>query len=198
MTKYFLNSGGLKNNPEKALEFFNAIISGLGNRPKILYCFFAEKRESWEEKFESYKKGFLKVVGEKVEPIFELAMPDKFVDQIKKCDVILIHGGDDHLIQCWFSKFDLPHIWEGKVVATSSASSDALVASFWTCDWRGCMDGLGILPIKLIPHYKSNFGSHDPRGPIDWEKAYNELNNFGDKSLPIYALEEGDYVKFEV
>jgi len=198
MTKYFLNSGGLKNNPEKALKFFNEIISGLGNKPKILYCFFAEKRENWEEKFELYKKGFLEIIGEKVEPDFQLAFPDKFVKQVKDCDIVLIHGGDDHLIQYWLSKFDIPKIWEGKIIATNSASSDALAKSFWTCDWRQCMDGLGILPIKIMPHYKSNFGKNDPRGPIDWKKAYDELKNFGDLTLPIYALEEGDYVKFEV
>jgi len=38
----------------------------------------------------------------------------------------------------------------------------------------------------------------DPRGSIDWESAKKELENFGDKSLPIYALEEGEFAIFEV
>jgi len=59
------------------------------------------------------------------------------------------------------------------------------------------MDGLGIFPIKFIPHYKSNFGSEDPRGSINWKKAYEELKDFGDTNLPIHALEEGDFVVIE-
>ena len=53
------------------------------------------------------------------------------------------------------------------------------------------------MPIKFIPHYNSNYGVDDPRGPIDWQKAKDELAKYGDKALPIYALEEGDFVVFE-
>jgi hypothetical protein len=61
------------------------------------------------------------------------------------------------------------------------------------------MEGLGILPVKFIPHYKSTtYTKGDPRGPIDWSKAYQDLSDFGDKTLPIYALEEGEYVVLQV
>jgi hypothetical protein len=56
------------------------------------------------------------------------------------------------------------------------------------------MDGLGILPMKFIAHYKSSYGGNDPRGPIDWDKAYSELSKYGDTSLPIHALEEGHFI----
>ena len=39
MTKYILNSGGLRNNPEKAKIFFDEVVKGLGSNPKILICF---------------------------------------------------------------------------------------------------------------------------------------------------------------
>ena len=133
-----------------------------------------------------------------VTPTFELALPDSFEEQVKKADAISIQGGDDHLLQYWLKKFSIPKIWEGKIVAASSAGSDALVKNFWTCDWRQCMDGLGILPIKFIPHFKSDYGANDPRGTIDWDKAYKELEECGDKSLPIKALEEGDFIIIEV
>jgi hypothetical protein len=100
-------------------------------------------------------------------------------------------------VQYWLGKFDLPKIWDGKVIATSSASSHALSKQYWTCDWRKCNEGLGILPIKFLAHFKSEYGTSDPRGPIDWDKARKELEEFGDKSLQIYALEEGDFEIFE-
>jgi len=191
MTKYILNSGGLGNEPKLAKEYFNEIVKGLSKNPNILICFFAKQREEWEEKFVQYTNNFKNTLPEDIIPSFELAFPDKFVEQVKKSDAICIYGGDDHLVMYWLKQFDIPKIWEGKVVATNSAGSDALVKHFWTCDWRQSMDGLGILPIKFIPHYKSDFGGDDPRGPIDWEKSYNDLKEFGDKTLPIHALKEG-------
>lgn len=198
MTKYILNSGGLRNQPVKAGQFFNEIVKDLGDCPKILVCLFADMREDWEVKFEEKKVGFLEAMADNIKPIFELAFPDKFDQQVKGNDAIVIYGGDDHLVQYWLKKFDLPNLWRDKVVATSSAGSDALAQHFWVCDWRQCLDGLGILPIKLIPHYKSDYGNNDPRGTIDWDKAYNEIAEYKDKTLPVYALEEGEFIVIEV
>lgn len=195
MTKYVLNSGGIPNNIEGGRRFFAEAVKDLGNNPKVLLCLFAYPRAAWEKKFEEVKQKSL--YPESVDVFLELAFPDKFEDQIKESDLIYIYGGDDHLLKFWFSRFDISKIFEGKVVATNSSSSQMLAKHFWTCDWRQCFDGSGILPIKFISHYKSSYGSDDPRGPIDWDKAYEELKNYGDPALPIYALEEGDFVVFE-
>lgn len=198
MTKYILNSGGLRSNPENATKFINEMVNGLSKNPHILFCFFAEKREDWEEKFNNYTKRFIGWLSSEVEPTFELAFPNRFIEQVKKVDAIYIHGGDDHLLMYWLRQFHLKEMFKDKIVATNSASSDVLSKYFWTCDWRQCMDGLGILPIKFIPHYKSDWGSDDPRGPIDWDKAYDELKEYGEKDLPIYAPEAANYEVFEV
>jgi peptidase E len=146
-------------------------------------------------KYKNYDKHLKESVNLKLET--KMAMPTKFVEQCQWADVIIIAGGDDELLQHWMLKFNIPKIWEGKVVTGLSAGADFLVNSFYTSDWRVVKEGLGIFPIKFIPHYKSDFGKDDPRGPVDWKKAYEELENYGDKSLPIYALEEGDFVVFE-
>ncbi len=198
MTKYILNSGGLRNNISGAKKFMAEMVQGLGEKPKVLFCFFAQPREDWETQFPKYQEGFLDWTPNGVAPEFELAFPETFKEQIKKCDVLYIHGGDDHLMRHWFEQFDLPKIWEDKVVATNSASTHILSESFWTCDWRMCKNGLGILPIKTIAHYESEYGVDDPRGPVDWQAAYQELENYGDKSLPIYALKEGEFKVFEI
>lgn len=199
MTKYVLNSGNVRADLTKAKKYFAEVLEGLGTNPKILFCFFGEKREDWEVKFQSYIGDRLPdYMPSGITPKYDMALPNKFIEQCKWADAIYIHGGDDHLIQYWLRKFEVPKIWKDKVVAVSSASMDALATSFWTIDWRELMDGLGVLPIKTIVHYKSNFGADDPRGPIDWEKAKSELEEYGDKSLPVYALEEGDFVVFEV
>jgi hypothetical protein len=196
MTKYILNSGGVKKNPEVAKKFFAEMVRGFGEHPKVLICCFAQPRQYWEAKFAD-DKARTHLFPEHVQPEFELAFPDTFAEQIAGCDALYIHGGDDHLLLYWLRKFDIPTIWEGKVVATSSASSQALSKHFWTCDWRQTRDGLGVLPIKFIAHFDSDYGADDPRGPIDWDAAYQVLKNYGDTTLPIHALKEAEYVVFE-
>lgn len=195
MTKYVLNSGGLRNAPVLAKAFFAEVLKDLGNTPKLLICNFAKPREYWEETFVQDKQ--MDCLPDDVHPEFKLAFPSTFEEQIKDSDAIYIHGGDDHLLQYWLRQFDLPAIWNKKVVATNSASSHALAKHFWTCDWRQTMDGLGILPIRFLAHYQSDFGADDPRGAIDWEKALEELKQYGDTSLPVHALKEGEYVVIE-
>lgn len=197
MTKYILNSGGLRNYPEKAKIFFSEVVKGLGSNPRILVCFFAIMRQDWERKFVEYSDNYSKIAPEGINPICELALPELFAEQIKKADVVLIQGGDDYLLKYWLSQFNLPKLWEGKTVVGSSAGSNILSSSFWTCDWRICMDGSGIVPIKFLPHYKSDYGLNDTRGPIDWEKGLLELKEYGDKTLPVHALKEGDFVVIE-
>jgi len=197
MTKYVLNSGGMRNNPDGAKRFFAELLKGLGDNPKILLCSFAQPREVWEEKSVTYVDSFNKLMPEGVKPVYKMAMPATFKDDVAETDVIYCHGGDDYLAIYWFSKLGIPGVWDGKVVGTNSGTSDVLVKHSWTCDWRESIDGLGILPIKFIPHFGSNYGDEDPRGPIDWEKAKSDLEAYGDTSLPVYALSEGEFIVIE-
>ena len=198
MTKYVLNSGGAKRAPELKRDFHREIVKDLGANPKILLCNFAQGREYWEIKFDGYANSIREDMPEGIAPEFQLAMPDALVAQCEWADVIYFHGGDDHLLTYWVTQFDYMKLFENKVVATGSASSDMLTTSYWTCDWRACGDGLGILPIKFIPHFESAYGDDDPRGLIDWQAAYDELANYGDTSLPVFALKEGEFIVREV
>ena len=197
MTKYILNSGGSRHYPDLAKKYWAEIFKGLGDKPRLLICLFAQAREEWEKWYAEDQKTLPSFFPEGIHPTLEIALPTTFEDQIKKSDAVYIHGGDDHLLQYWLRKFDLPKIWDGKVVATSSASSNALSKHFWTCDWRQNMDGLGILPIKFLAHFKSDYGVNDPRGLVNWDKALEELKVYGDTSLPAHTLKEGEYIVIE-
>ncbi len=56
------------------------------------------------------------------------------------------------------------------------------------------MDGLGVLPMKFLAHFESSFGNDDPRGAIDWQRSLADLKNYGDVTLPIHPLREGEFV----
>ena len=198
MTKYVLNSGGINNQPALKKQFHRELVKDLNTKPKFVLCDFAQAREYWEAKFPQYSAAIIEDMPEGIVPSIIMAMPDEFAEQCAAADIIYFHGGDDHLLQYWIRQFDVPNIFKNKVIATNSASSQMLSNSFWPCDWRECMEGLNILPIKFIAHYQSNFGANDPRGPIDWQKAYDELAVHGEASLPIHALKEGEYIVLEV
>jgi hypothetical protein len=48
--------------------------------------------------------------------------------------------------------------------------------------------GLGLLPVKVIVHYRSDYNA--PR--IDWDKSYEQLETRGG-NLRILALQEGHF-----
>jgi len=194
MTKYIVNSGSIKHYPDKNKIFLKEFLKDLPDNPKVLFCFFAQKREDWERKYEEKIEGVRQAMPNNNKIQFDLALPDTFERQVVQCDAIIIYGGDDHLLLYWLKQYNIPKIWEGKTVSVSSAASDAMSTHFWTCDWRMAKDGLAILPIKMIPHFKSEYGADDPRGPINWDKAYKELQEYGDKSLPMHALGEGEFI----
>lgn len=194
-TKYILQSGGIKNYPAKKKKFHQEVFAET-KKPKVLICFFAQPRENWEEKYPISCQSIEDDTNANAE--YRLAMPATFVEDCTWADIIYMLGGDDHLSRYWFDQFDLPKIWKGKIVAGNSATSYVLAKHFWTNDWRQCMDGMGILPIKFTGHFKSNYGDGDPRGPIDYDAIYRELKRYGDTTLPTYALKEGDYIVIEL
>ena len=48
---------------------------------------------------------------------------------------------------------------------------------------------MGLLPIKVLVHYRSNYNAPN----INWDKAYAELKAYGE-DLPILTLAEGEFV----
>ena len=82
MTKYILQSGGLKNQPDLAKEYFAELLEGLGDKPKLLWCFFATLPDDCNERFEHYTKLFEPFMPEGVSPVHTNATIDSAVTEI--------------------------------------------------------------------------------------------------------------------
>src|SRR3989338_4704837 len=159
-----------------------------GDPPKILLCLFARPENTWAEVFEKESAALRTYLPEKNLDI-QLANSATFAEQVRWADVIYIRGGiTDMLIEIlqrspeWVSDLD------GKTLAGSSAGADATATHHYNLDKQAVGSGLGLLPIKVIPHWRSDYGD----GIINWDQAYADLKAYGEE-LPIIPLAEGQF-----
>jgi peptidase E len=198
MTKYIVQSGSIKKYPEKMTKYFSEIFKDVHDAPNVLWCFFAIDSEDRQKRYDTYTKLFLSYFPDRTVSTSQLASVDDFEKQVDWADVIMFQGGSTELLMKELKKFDLEILLKGKVVSGSSAGAHMFARHFWSADSRVCGNGFDVLPIKVASHFYSNYGENDPRGPIDWEAAKKELEEYGDTSLPVYALEEGEFVVLKV
>lgn len=190
MIKYILVGGYVHKALDEGKAFCEELIKGIDKKPvKILDCMFARKKEDWQESidrdnifFSKFIKGFE----------LELADPDKFAEQVKNSDVIYLRGGHTSPLIELLSK-DIGWIKElqGKVLVGTSAGGDAIAKYYCVIKTSRVGDGLGLLPIKFIPHWNSDYSDEEVNN-INWAEELKKLKSYKE-DLPIYTLGEGEF-----
>ncbi len=193
MKKFILIGGYPHKAPDGGKALCEEMVMGFSQPVKILDCLFARPQENWEEAFEQDKVFFMRNLPG-VQLQINLARPDTFIAQLQNTDVVYFRGGStqvliDLLNQTpeWINNLDR------KTIAGSSAGMDMLARYCFNLDTLQLEDGLGLLPIKTIPHWKSNYNAPN----IDWAIAKQLLSHYKEE-LPIVALGEGEFKVFEV
>ncbi len=191
MTKYILAGGYLHNASDGGRAFCEELIKNINKKPvKILDCMFARFLNSWEIKFKEDGEFFSKYINN-----FELilASQENFLEQVKSADIVFLRGGETELL---LERLNKTGNWvkelEGKTLVGTSAGGDVISKYSWNLDLKKVEECLGLLPIKFIPHWHSDYDSPN----IDWQKAFQELKEYKE-DLPIYALKEGEFKVFE-
>ena len=192
-TKYILVGGYIHKAKDQGKSFCEELIKGFDETPiKILDCMFARKKESWNESFEKDRIFFERFINNFE---LELADPERFTEQVKNSNIIYLRGGyTTPLIELlskdksWIKELD------GKVLAGTSAGGDAIAKYYCVLKNNRIGDGLGLLPIKFIPHWKSDYSDDEVRD-IDWDSELEKLKKYEDE-LPIYTLSEGEFKVF--
>jgi len=122
-------------------------------------------------------------------------LPEKFTEQVKNSDVIFLRGG---YTQQLFDLLNKDTSWikelNGRVLAGTSAGAEVIAKYYYVLSTPRTGDGFGLLPIKFVPHWKSEYFD-DSTQNIDWERAMKELKDYKEE-LPIYALIEGEFKVF--
>lgn len=192
MTKVILVGGYPRKAQDGGKAFAEELIKDFKQPVKILECLFARPRDNWEKAFAEDKEFFTSLLpNNKLE--FQMALPEKFKEQVKWADAIYIRGGASEAILLELQKQSKGWIEElsGKTLAGSSAGAHAISKYYYGLDDLKIGEGLGLLPLKVIVHYRSNYNA--PK--IDWDKAEQELKNYKGE-LEIVKLREGDFRVF--
>jgi peptidase E len=159
MTTKFVLHGGF--DTEKSVQendlFFLEILKNTNNNLKILLVYFAKDIDSFPKIIDRNIIQFTKNKGNKF-LFFQIAEENLFLDQITQSDIIYFNGGRSKKILEILKKFpDLKLVFKGKVIAGDSAGANILSKYFYSPSSDNVFEGLGILPIKLIPHYREDY-----------------------------------------
>lgn len=193
MTKFILIGGYPHKAADGGKAFCEELVKGASEPVKFLDCLFARPEETWEKGHAQDKELFgSNLPNKRVDMV--PADPTEFIEQLHWADVIYIRGGsNDALREALNKQESWVEALEGKTLAGSSAGANMLSKYFWSPDSLKCGDGLGILPVKVIVHYGSEYNAPN----VDWNKAEVELRAYKE-DLPILKLPEGGFEVREI
>ena len=170
--------------------FCDEIVKSIERRPvKVLDCLFAREEEAWGTRFADDANFFSKNISE-VE--MELATSEKFLEQIKHSDVIFFQGGIPKVFMAVLQTVGDWQKWlEGKVIVASSGSADTFCKYYGVGKTGNIGEGLGILPVKIIPHWQSDYEVN-----INWDELLQKLKSYKE-DLTVFTIKEGEFIVVE-
>lgn len=97
----------------------------------------------------------------------DVATPENFLEKLNSAHVVYFHGGASlKLLEALKNYPDLKEYLAGKIIAGESAGANVWSTSFFSPKANEVFGGLGLLPIKMIPHYKEEYqGKLDATNP---------------------------------
>ena len=153
-TKFILHGGFTPGNKEENnSDFYKEILKDAPEKAKILIVPFAKDIERMPITTERVKGEFNQNRHqEKLD--FEVANEESFIKQVESADIIYFQGGVSLKLLQTLKKFpDLKDSLKGKVVAGESAGANVLSSVFYSPKADDVFEGLGLVPVKIIPHY---------------------------------------------
>lgn len=164
-------------------------------KDKVLSCFFSKPEFRWLRDFNRFKPFFDEVFPESK---VELALPEKFLQQLKDADVVYLHGGESDRLMRNLSEYkSIEDLFNGKTIIGSSAGANYLSTTWWSYGLRQAGKGSGITPLHTIVHYGSTGNDVDHRGPVSWDQAVKDVTEQAGKGAKITPIPEGELVVYD-
>ena len=156
-TEFILHGGFIPGQKQENDEFTKEILKDTSEEVRILLVYFAKELHRIPDNKAEDIAQFNKHKGDK-ELIFEVATEELFEGQTQEADIIYLHGGASAKILEILKKFpNLQKLFQGKIVVGDSAGVNVLSKVFYSVTSGQVLEGLGVLPFKVICHYKQEY-----------------------------------------
>jgi hypothetical protein len=184
---FILLGGRIYSAKDGGKAFCDEILQRVTSRPvRVLDCLFARPESEWVERFGEDGKFFEQHSSE-----FEitLAKSGMFVEQVENADVVFFQGGIPKVLIGALEKEDgWREALQDKIVVGSSGGADVLCQYYGVGKTGRVGEGLGLIPVKFIPHWKNDES-------FDWDTLLENLKNYGE-DLETVVLREGEFKVF--
>jgi peptidase E len=185
-TKFLLHGGRVTIKDERNDSYFRELTKNLEDEETVLFVGFSRIDKTERDAiYERDKTLILAQTNKKLKVVN--AVHENFIDQVSAAQSIHITGGETAaLIKDIQNYPDFAAAIEGKVVGGSSAGANLLSTYCFSNSAGGVIEGLGVLPIRLLVHY----GNPEYRGTDQTVKLLEEYPN----ELELLLLAECEWV----
>lgn len=190
MTKFVLLGGYAHKAPDQGRAFYRELVADRKEAVAVLMCYFARPKEQWGAVFKEDAQTFAGFVPES-KLRFVLADETRFCEQVKEADVVYFKGGETLDLQ---KALQVNPGWEKfiseKTVAGTSAGAEILAALSYNLDHDRLIAGYGLVPVKVLPHYESDY-----KAGVDWASIVHLLRSSSVQG-EVVLLHEGEFKVF--
>jgi len=193
MTTYILHGGRTKIDSASNNLFFKQFTDTVPkNQVKILLCYWAREKETWNELFENDKAKILRESTKKVD-INIIDVSENLPTQLKEADVLYFSGGEEEFLRPYMSRLQfLRKVLDNKVYIGSSMgallASKYYVLSLSNQNEDTVYDGLGLVPYNILCHWNIE-ANKDKKISMLKEK---------DPQTPLLLIEEKRFVTIKI
>jgi cyanophycinase-like exopeptidase len=182
-------AGGVITKKNNGKDFLNELVRGFKEPVRILDVLFSVPEKTWGKTFEEDRIFYRERLNKNF--ILELAQPEKFAEQVKNSDAVMLRGGSTKkLLEALRQDLSWLKFLDGKTIGGTSAGADAISKYYYDIDNSSVEEGFGLAPLKVIVHFKSE------NYKIGWKKAAKQLESHKEK-LPVHKLKEGEFIVVE-
>lgn len=199
MINIILHGGFIDYYPNSAKKLFSEVASNLGTDSTVLICLFASESQNYKT-FVDIKAVIHSYIPD-FKGHFKFATAETFLEDVSSSDLIIIRGGDPNILLTRLKSYDLDKLklsLANSTVLAISAGAYAFSKYYLNVAPSGVISlhtGLGLLNVKTVVHYESDFYIKKYPGIFSWEKVDSLFSNaFSD--LDYVKLEDGQYKSF--
>lgn len=194
MKRLILMGGRPWQTKDAGRKFVHVLLRYAVKQANLAFCMFAQPERDWEET-RKWNAGMIDRFAGKTAARYATMTAENFEQLSRWADIIYIPGGFSHGLRDKLQAYPtLAQLWEGKVVAGSSAGAAALCAQYVYLQDRTFGEGLGWVQASCIPHWRDNFEGYADE---DWDLVEAELLKRR-PDLPVLCIPEGQFMEISV